>query len=104
MGDWVPPARTETPRQVLRRVLADGTPRSVPELSQVAHLSQRDVADVLDQLCVAGVAVETLPPDCQSCGFVFTDRKKARRPSRCPRCRKGRIRAARFWIEGPTAE
>lgn len=95
-----PGPRDQTPRQSLTAALAAEGPRSVAELSVAAHLSQRDVSWHLDRMREAGVDVRSLPADCPSCGFVFEARKKAKRPSRCPKCRSGRLRAARYWTEG----
>ncbi|MGH7258317.1 MAG: transcriptional regulator [Nitrospiraceae bacterium] len=39
------------------------------------------------------------PSTCQSCGFVFRDRTRLTRPSRCPRCRSESISAPRYGIE-----
>ena len=95
-----PGPRAQTARQSLTAALRSDGPRSVAELSVAAHLSQKDVAWHLDRMREAGLPVRVLPADCPACGFVFEARKKARRPSRCPECRSGRLRAARYWIEG----
>jgi len=38
------------------------------------------------------------PPTCKSCGYVFKDLKRLRKPSKCPRCRSERIYPPRFII------
>jgi predicted Zn-ribbon and HTH transcriptional regulator len=39
------------------------------------------------------------PSSCQTCGFLFRDRTRLTRPSRCPRCRSESITAPRYGIE-----
>ncbi len=39
------------------------------------------------------------PAQCKMCGFLFKERSKIKRPSKCPRCRHERIEAALFKIE-----
>lgn len=40
-----------------------------------------------------------VPPTCRSCGYVFKDLEKPRRPSKCPRCKSERIAPPAFKIE-----
>jgi len=44
------------------------------------------------------VYVAMVPPVCLSCGYVFKDLKRPRRPSRCPRCKSERIRGPLFVL------
>mgnify|MGYP000073555243 CR=1 FL=1 len=39
-----------------------------------------------------------IPPQCLNCGYVFKDRSKVKRPSKCPRCRSERISQPSFMI------
>lgn len=39
------------------------------------------------------------PARCKSCGFIFKQRTKIRRPSKCPKCREERISSPLFKIE-----
>lgn len=39
------------------------------------------------------------PSSCQDCGFVFRERTRMTRPSRCPSCRSESILAPRFGID-----
>ena len=34
------------------------------------------------------------PAQCKLCGFIFKERSRLKRPSRCPRCKHERIEAA----------
>ncbi len=40
-----------------------------------------------------------IPPRCRNCGYVFTDLREPKKPSRCPRCKSQRIEPPRFYIE-----
>ena len=42
-----------------------------------------------------------LPAQCRECGFLFKDREKLRRPSKCPTCTSPSIDEARFVIKTP---
>jgi len=39
-----------------------------------------------------------IPPVCKSCGYVFKDLDKPRKPSKCPRCKSERISEPKFKI------
>ncbi len=39
------------------------------------------------------------PAQCKKCGFVFKERSRVKKPSKCPRCKSEWIMAARFRIE-----
>jgi predicted Zn-ribbon and HTH transcriptional regulator len=39
------------------------------------------------------------PASCEHCGFVFRERTRMTRPSRCPRCHSERIVSPRYRIE-----
>ena len=41
----------------------------------------------------------TDPARCLACGYVFQDRRKQKRPGKCPKCRDERISEPRFRIE-----
>lgn len=40
-----------------------------------------------------------VPPVCESCGYVFKNLNKPKRPSRCPRCKSERISPPKFLIK-----
>ncbi|HVJ16473.1 MAG TPA: transcriptional regulator [Polyangiaceae bacterium] len=95
------PERHETGRQALRAVLGP-TPASIKELSALAGLREKEVLDHLEHLerslKAEGKKLVVLPPRCLACGFVFRDRDRLKKPSRCPECKSERIEAARFGI------
>ncbi|MEM4336746.1 MAG: transcriptional regulator [Candidatus Woesearchaeota archaeon] len=43
--------------------------------------------------------LEIRPAICNTCGFVFKDRKMLSRPTKCPKCRKEDITEPIFYIE-----
>lgn len=92
----MPEERSQTVRQQLLQQLERG-PGSAAELSRLLRLSERDVLDHLDHL-IRAARVETLPPSCAGCGFRFTERRKARKPGKCPRCKSTRVRPPRFVL------
>lgn len=42
--------------------------------------------------------LKIFPAQCKMCGFLFKERSRIKRPSKCPRCRHERIEAALFRI------
>jgi predicted Zn-ribbon and HTH transcriptional regulator len=81
-----------------------GSRLSSYQLAQLLGISERQVEDHLPHV------VRTLskdrsrrfvlePSSCQHCGFLFRDRTKLTRPSRCPRCRSESISAPRYGID-----
>lgn len=94
---------TRTLPQALREALATGAPRGLDELSRELHVSEKELPDLLEKLsrslARAGERLHQQPPRCMGCGFEFSDRKRAKRPSRCPRCSSERLTKPRFWIE-----
>jgi predicted Zn-ribbon and HTH transcriptional regulator len=65
----------------------------IPEREVYAHLSHiaRSVAAQHKTLAIR-------PPRCLQCGYVFKDRKRFSRPSRCPRCKKSHLQNPGFHI------
>ncbi|MEL6346083.1 MAG: transcriptional regulator [Myxococcota bacterium] len=104
MSDRSPPERTQTDRQRLLDALSKGEAFTVPELSKLAGISQQTVQIVLDAMMKGRVKLTVIPPKCVHCGFTFEGRSRSRRPSKCPKCRKGRIVRARFAREGTLEE
>lgn len=44
------------------------------------------------------LSIVMIPPRCKSCGYIFRDRSKPTKPSKCPRCRSERIDPPAFAI------
>lgn len=96
-----PPERRVTLREALKRVLAEGM-FTARELSARVGVSEKDVAGHLEHLARSVKATgERLQIDharCEACGFVFKDRARLGKPSRCPRCKSERLSPARFGL------
>jgi predicted Zn-ribbon and HTH transcriptional regulator len=92
-----------TPRQRLIDLLA-GTRLTSHQLAQMLGLPERLVEDHLAHV------MKTLardrkrrfvlePSACPDCGFVFRDRTRLTKPSRCPVCRSEGVTAPRYGID-----
>lgn len=94
--------RDQTPRQYLMDLLA-GIPRSSYELAGLVGIPERDIEDHLVHIA-RSVARDRMrrfvlePSRCQDCQYVFRERTRLTRPSRCPLCRSEAISAPRFMI------
>jgi predicted Zn-ribbon and HTH transcriptional regulator len=93
--------RQATVREDLRRALREGFV-SFRELSVRVRISEKDIAQHLEHLArsvkASGERLDVEPAQCLGCEFVFKDRTRLTKPSRCPRCRGERLAAARFRI------
>jgi transcriptional regulator len=93
----------ETARARLRELLREG-PATARELSERAHLSEKEVRQHLQHLVrsakTRGEQVTIEPSRCEACGFVFEGRDRVGKPGRCPVCRGSRIRPPRFGYIG----
>ena len=91
-----------TDRQRLASLLSQDC-LTVRELSQQLGLPENQVTDHLAHIQRSqknrSGQLSVVPARCRSCGFVFKDRQRFSRPSRCPRCRRSHIEAARFLIK-----
>jgi predicted Zn-ribbon and HTH transcriptional regulator len=94
-----PPPAEDTPRARLRALLLEG-PATARQLSERAHLSEKDVRHHLEHLLRSaksrGEQLTIDPSRCESCGFVFRDRDRLGKPGRCPTCHSSHIRPPRF--------
>ena len=93
---------TRTTRQQIMDLIAEA-PRSSLELAQVLRVPEREVGSHLSHIARSlrrdrARRFMLEPSACESCGFVFRDRTRLTRPSRCPRCRSERITAPRYEI------
>lgn len=101
MHGMLPPERT--PRQRIIDLLT-GTRLSTHQLAHMLGMSERQVEDHLTHV-VKTVARDPArrfilePSTCPDCGFVFRDRTRLTRPSRCPICRGEGITAPRYGID-----
>ena len=99
--DMLPLERTL--RQRLIDLLTD-TRMTTDQLARMLGIRERQVEEHLAHV-VQTVARDRSrrfilePSTCMNCGFMFRDRAKLTRPSRCPKCRREGISAPRYRIE-----
>jgi len=91
-----------TRRQAIARLLRE-SPRTVLELSRIVKSPVKSGLMDLEHIrrgLKGGDRWTVIPAECQSCGFVFRDRERLNKPSRCPACRSEDILEGAFGISG----
>jgi predicted Zn-ribbon and HTH transcriptional regulator len=93
-----------TVRQRIIDLLTD-TRLSCRQLAQMLGASERQVEEHLTHVAKTIARDKTRrfilePASCPNCDFVFRERTRLTRPSRCPRCRGEGISAPRYGIQG----
>ncbi|MBN2033109.1 MAG: transcriptional regulator [Deltaproteobacteria bacterium] len=72
------------------------------DLSQSVGIREREVFDHLTHIgrtiAAQGGRLSVLPITCLACGWVFRERKRFTRPSRCPRCKKSHIEPPTYHL------
>ncbi len=72
------------------------------ELSQELGVQEKEVYEHLAHVARSVKAEKKKliihPSRCLRCGFVFADRKRLTRPSRCPKCRRTHLQSPRYHI------
>jgi predicted Zn-ribbon and HTH transcriptional regulator len=95
------PERHATLRAQLGDLLREGR-FTARDLSARIGISEKDVTQHLEHLARSakerGERLEVEQPECVDCGFVFKDRTRLTRPSRCPRCKGERVAPPRYGI------
>jgi len=75
------------------------------ELSRVIGIREREVYEHLPHIARSVVAQRKKlvfePFQCLVCGYVFQDRKRFTRPSRCPRCKESRLQEPTYRVSHP---
>jgi len=75
----------------------------VRDLSQALGISEKDAYAHLEHIQRSvsrqGKDLVMVPCECLSCGYVFKDRERVKKPGRCPKCRQSHILGAMFKIE-----
>jgi transcriptional regulator len=97
----LPPERT--PRQRIMELLT-GTRLTTHQLAQMLAIPERQVEDHLFHVVKSIARDKTSrfvlePSRCQDCNFIFRDRRRLTRPSRCPNCRSESIAVPRYGID-----
>lgn len=83
-------------------ILLGEQPMGVRNLSQALGVSEKDVTAHLEHIrrtvSSQGKRFEMVPCECLSCGYVFKDRHRVKKPGRCPKCRQSHISEAMFHV------
>lgn len=91
-----------TIRQKMVAILKEGQ-HDARSLSQQLGISEKEVRVHLPHLDRTirqqGQRLVIIPSTCLSCGFIFKDRKRPTKPSRCPRCRTTHLTAPLYQIK-----
>jgi len=84
-------SHSQTIRQKMFLLLSEKD-MTAREISQSIGIREKEVYEHLPHLALSATAQKrklvVLPFACMSCGYVFEERKRFTRPSRCPRCKK----------------
>jgi len=92
-----------TIRQLIMQSIT-GTLYSSRQLAELVGVPERQVEEHLTHITKSVARDRTRrfvlePSRCRDCGFVFRNRTRLTRPSRCPRCRSEAILPPRYGIE-----
>lgn len=96
MKEAAPLERHETIRQALRALLGERA-WAAGALSKAIRLPEKEVYSHLESMKRAGLVAIT-PAACGDCGYPFTDREKAKKPSKCPKCKGSYINPPLFAL------
>jgi transcriptional regulator len=92
-----------TPRQRIKDLLTI-TPLTTRRIAEVVGIPERQVEEHLHHIVQSVVRDQMArfvlePAACKDCDFVFRERNRITRPSRCPKCRSEAISEPRYSIE-----
>jgi len=97
----IPKDKSETARAAIRAELT-AAPVSARELGARLGMREKEVISHLEQVALGararGERLQIEPPVCEKCAFIFEDRERLTRPSRCPGCKGERIHAPLFSL------
>ncbi len=92
----VPEERTAKIRQEVLR-LVEYSELTIGELSREVGKSEKELYDHLQQL-LGSKSLVIIPAECLKCGFVFEDRRKVKKPGKCPKCKGTYIQQPMFTV------
>jgi len=89
-----------TRRQQIIQILQE----SKQTAQQLANYFQCKLKDVIEDLehiekTIKPKKLKIIPAYCKSCNFIFKERSKISKPSKCPRCKSEWIEAQMFSIQ-----
>jgi len=95
---------SHTIRQGLISLLS-GREMDARELSQELGLKEKEIyghlVHVERTVAASRGRFVITPSRCLLCGYVFEDRRRLTRPSRCPQCRRSKLQSPSFRIHHP---
>lgn len=99
------------PRTIRQRIIQElvGTLRSSRQLAGLLGISEKNIEEHLPYI-VKSLARNTShsfvidPATCLDCQFVFRNRTKLTKPSRCPKCRSEAITPPQFGIQSQSIQ
>ena len=72
------------------------------ELSRELGIKEKEVYDHLVHVERSAAATSATfiltPSQCLLCGYVFEDRRRLTRPSRCPKCKRSKLQSPSFRV------
>jgi|SRR6266404_4385208 len=97
-----------TPRQRITDLLTI-TPLTSRRIAEIVGMSERQVEGHLEHIVKSVARDRSLcfvlePPACKECDFIFRERSRITRPSRCPKCHSEAISEPRYSIERKSAK
>lgn len=79
----------------------EGDKWSAQDLANYFKIELREILDDLTHLkrSIKHGKLIVEPAFCKTCGFIFKERSKVKRPCRCPKCKAERVEAPLFRIK-----
>lgn len=76
-------------------------PHSAQQLANYYKVELPEILEDLEHIkfSIRPRKLEMIPAQCKSCGFLFKERSRIKKPSKCPRCKNERIMAPLFTIK-----
>ena len=90
----VPEERHIAIRQEILRILEDDK-LTVGNLSMMIGKAEKELYDHLEHL-LGSKSLVIIPAECLKCGYVFANRKKVKKPGKCPDCKGTYIKKPMF--------
>jgi predicted Zn-ribbon and HTH transcriptional regulator len=99
-----------TRREKIYKILNEiEEPKTAEEIANMLGLSRREAKTIQEDIeylmksvkrrSGSAEIIEMIPARCSSCGYVFRDRDKVKRPTKCPRCKSERIQGPWFFLK-----
>ncbi len=93
---FVPVERHQTIRKEIMSIIKERT-LTAKGISASISITEKAVYAHLEHI-QKSTNLTVIPAECKRCGFVFKDRKKLKKPGKCPSCRNSSIEDPYFSI------